>query len=430
MLVILLVAIVVQGLAANVTNVYTAGLSLLNSVRRSDGSAPRWLLRSLRSGSRAFPGFIEEAQTWISHLGNLGAPLAGVVLADYVILKHCATRPGGAVRPPGRYRYLNGVNVAAVVAIAVGMAVYYTVPDAWIKVVCGSRRRAPSPISVSRAVQRSAFGLGYPAATASPPRRAADRLSRWTNTFSTRRSCAPSSPASARRSPPRRHPRPPARRSGRASPRCSPTRGGCRTSWLPPSPGAAWAAGSASGSSSGPATTRSRSSRSSSPPARRHPFTTISRGVSSVSTGASRTRRSSSRKVTSFRLVERRALRPGDLYALFPPHDDIHRVSTTSAETSVSIHLLTNDTGCTWRHTLRPGTGCRSLSGSGYANVACETSLRATEGALTRRVSGCIQVSLSGRHSKHVSASRLIFERRSPRLLPRDSRRRKELVDE
>ena len=80
------------------------------------------------------------------------------------------------------------------------------------------------------------------------------------------------------------------------------------------------------------------------------------------------------------RLVERRALRPGDLYALFPPHDDIHRVSTTSAETSVSIHLLTNDTGCTWRHTYDPETGSQEPFRSGYANVACVDESRTTEG--------------------------------------------------
>jgi predicted metal-dependent enzyme (double-stranded beta helix superfamily) len=70
-------------------------------------------------------------------------------------------------------------------------------------------------------------------------------------------------------------------------------------------------------------------------------------------------------------LVERRALRPGDLYALFPPHDDIHRVTTTSADTSISIHLLTNDTGCTWRHVYDPDTGSQEAFRSGYANVAC-----------------------------------------------------------
>jgi predicted metal-dependent enzyme (double-stranded beta helix superfamily) len=70
-------------------------------------------------------------------------------------------------------------------------------------------------------------------------------------------------------------------------------------------------------------------------------------------------------------LVERRALRPGDFYALIPPRDDIHRVRTTSAEPSVSIHLLTNDTGCVWRHTFDPESGERHAFRSGWVNVDC-----------------------------------------------------------
>src|ERR687888_203807 len=72
-----------------------------------------------------------------------------------------------------------------------------------------------------------------------------------------------------------------------------------------------------------------------------------------------------------FGLAERRSLEPGDFYALIPPQDDIHRVRTTSAETSVSIHLLTNDTGCVWRHTFDPETGERPFR-SGYVNVPCD----------------------------------------------------------
>src|SRR6188472_2056335 len=56
-------------------------------------------------------------------------------------------------------------------------------------------------------------------------------------------------------------------------------------------------------------------------------------------------------------LADRRALGPGDFYALLPPANDIHRVRTTSAETSVSIHLLANDTGCVWRHAYDPESG-------------------------------------------------------------------------
>jgi predicted metal-dependent enzyme (double-stranded beta helix superfamily) len=71
-------------------------------------------------------------------------------------------------------------------------------------------------------------------------------------------------------------------------------------------------------------------------------------------------------------LVERRALAPGDFYALIPPTDDIHRVRTTSPETSVSIHLLTNDTGCIWRHAYDAESGAQTPFRSGYVNVLCE----------------------------------------------------------
>ena len=71
-------------------------------------------------------------------------------------------------------------------------------------------------------------------------------------------------------------------------------------------------------------------------------------------------------------LVEQRPLRPGDFYSLIPPSGDIHRVRTTSPETSVSIHLLTNDTGCVWRHTYDADSGEASAFRSGYVNVACD----------------------------------------------------------
>jgi predicted metal-dependent enzyme (double-stranded beta helix superfamily) len=78
------------------------------------------------------------------------------------------------------------------------------------------------------------------------------------------------------------------------------------------------------------------------------------------------------RRDGALELVERRFLVPGDFYVLIPPRDDIHRVRTTSAETSVSIHLLTNDTGCVWRHSFDAVSGEASPFRSGYVNVACE----------------------------------------------------------
>jgi predicted metal-dependent enzyme (double-stranded beta helix superfamily) len=68
----------------------------------------------------------------------------------------------------------------------------------------------------------------------------------------------------------------------------------------------------------------------------------------------------------------RRALATGDFYTLLPPRDDIHRVRTTSAEASISIHLLTNDTGCVWRHAYDEHSGAPAPFRSGYVNVDCE----------------------------------------------------------
>lgn len=71
-------------------------------------------------------------------------------------------------------------------------------------------------------------------------------------------------------------------------------------------------------------------------------------------------------------LSDSHALEAGDFYVLIPPRDDIHRVRTTSPFTSVSLHLLTNDTGCIWRHRFEPESGEVSPFRSGYVNVECE----------------------------------------------------------
>jgi predicted metal-dependent enzyme (double-stranded beta helix superfamily) len=71
-------------------------------------------------------------------------------------------------------------------------------------------------------------------------------------------------------------------------------------------------------------------------------------------------------------LAFRRTVRRGDFYPLLPPTDDIHRVRTTSTVSSVSIHLLANDTGCIWRHAYDPETAEVRPFRSGYVNRPCE----------------------------------------------------------
>lgn len=71
-------------------------------------------------------------------------------------------------------------------------------------------------------------------------------------------------------------------------------------------------------------------------------------------------------------VAERHTLGPGDFYEL-RPETDIHRVTTTSDVTSVSLHLLGNDNGCIWRHKFVPEEQRVEPFKSGYVNVDCET---------------------------------------------------------
>ena len=71
-------------------------------------------------------------------------------------------------------------------------------------------------------------------------------------------------------------------------------------------------------------------------------------------------------------VAKEQTLSPGEFYPLIPPVDDIHYVRTTSAEPSISIHLLANDTACVWRHKFDPAAGTVTTFRSGYANATCE----------------------------------------------------------
>ena len=137
LLVVLAAAIVVQGIAANITNVYTAGLSLVNSLPPLGRIRATILAAAGAVALSGFPDFVNHAQRWITHLGNVAAPLTGVVLADYVVRKRQRIDVEALFDPHGRYRYLNGVNVEAILAVAGAVAVYYALPDEWLKVAWG-----------------------------------------------------------------------------------------------------------------------------------------------------------------------------------------------------------------------------------------------------------------------------------------------------
>ena len=136
-LVVVGLAVVVQSLAANVTNVYTAGLSLVNAVPSLGRLRASVAVAVLAIALSGFPDFVDHAQRWIVHLGNVAAPLTGVLLADYLFVRRRHVDVDALYEPLGGYRFVRGVNVAAFAAVAAAVGVYYAVPHAWVKVVWG-----------------------------------------------------------------------------------------------------------------------------------------------------------------------------------------------------------------------------------------------------------------------------------------------------
>jgi NCS1 family nucleobase:cation symporter-1 len=73
----------------------------------------------------------------MTHLGNVATPLAGVIIADYAILKRTHIDVLALFDPNGRYRFLRGVNAAALGAVSAAVVVYYLVPHSWVKAAWG-----------------------------------------------------------------------------------------------------------------------------------------------------------------------------------------------------------------------------------------------------------------------------------------------------
>jgi cytosine permease len=156
MLVAIALAIVVQGLAANITNVYTSGLSIVNTAPPLGRIRATVLAGAAAVALSAFPDFVHHAQNWVTHLGNVAAPLTGVVLADYVVRKRQQLDVAALFDPDGPYRYVSGVNVEAILAVAVGVAVYYAVPAEWVKVVWGIGAAAAAYLGLVAAIRQAA----------------------------------------------------------------------------------------------------------------------------------------------------------------------------------------------------------------------------------------------------------------------------------
>jgi cytosine/uracil/thiamine/allantoin permease len=74
------------------------------------------------------PVLLERLVPLTTALGNLFAPLAGVLLFHYLFVEHMRIDVPALFDPKGIYHYWHGVNVTAIVWCFLGGGIYYLLP--------------------------------------------------------------------------------------------------------------------------------------------------------------------------------------------------------------------------------------------------------------------------------------------------------------
>ena len=131
-LALLLLVIVFDNWTINVLNLYTGGLSLLNVFERLGRFRATLLVSTAGIGLSAFPSLAQGYAGWLNLLGIAFAPLAGILIADYLLLKRMRLDVPALFEPHGRYWYWSGFNLVAIAWTLIGVLIYTLVlPPSW-----------------------------------------------------------------------------------------------------------------------------------------------------------------------------------------------------------------------------------------------------------------------------------------------------------
>lgn len=132
-LLLILVAIALDNWTVNVLNLYTGGLALTNSVERLGRFWATLAVSVLGVALSAMPDLVKEFVGSMSALGTICAPIAGVLLADYLGIKRGRIDVPALFAPGGRYWFQHGFAALALAWVAFGALLYgLVIPTAWI----------------------------------------------------------------------------------------------------------------------------------------------------------------------------------------------------------------------------------------------------------------------------------------------------------
>ncbi|MBV8937839.1 MAG: cytosine permease [Alphaproteobacteria bacterium] len=145
-LLLFLIVIALDNWTINVLNLYTGGLSLSNIFERLGRFWTTLVISVVGIVLSAIPDVATGYTTYVGILGNVFSPIAGVLIADYLLVKGMRIDLAALFETKGRYWYWHGVNPIAVIWTALGFLAYmFVIPAEWIRVL----------------VTLSATGVGY-----------------------------------------------------------------------------------------------------------------------------------------------------------------------------------------------------------------------------------------------------------------------------
>jgi len=137
LLVVLALLILVQATAVNSFNLYTVGMSVVNSIPslgRIRATAVASVAAILLSG---VPTLVTHANQWVSRLANITSPIAGVLIADYVIARRMHLDVDELLSADERASRAPRINASTIASVAVGSAIYAAVPQELVRVFWG-----------------------------------------------------------------------------------------------------------------------------------------------------------------------------------------------------------------------------------------------------------------------------------------------------
>jgi len=125
---LVLVVLILDNWTINVLNLYTGGLSLANLTTRLGRFWSTLAVAVVGVLLAILPAVVDDFSDFMTAMGNVFAPIVGVIIADYVVVKRGRIDVDALFDLHGPYRYTHGVNVTALAWSAIGAVIYFFLP--------------------------------------------------------------------------------------------------------------------------------------------------------------------------------------------------------------------------------------------------------------------------------------------------------------